>query len=93
MLCELWEGAEPCIKCGKCCRMGICAFGEYNEQGGCRFLTEQNLCGQYDLIVESPPEAHADFSPAFGAGCCLRAKKGTREAALIDILFALKETK
>ena len=76
MICEPWEGAMPCRHCGQCCRMGNCAFGEYDPiRKQCRFLTESNLCGKYEEIINSPPECCADVSPAFGAGCCLRARR------------------
>ena len=66
---------RPCVRCGFCCKQGSCQFGQYDfEKKQCEFLiqidSDTYRCGRYEFIVESPPEARADFSPAFGAGCC-----------------------
>lgn len=57
----------PCVKCGYCCRKTVCPFGVWdNENQRCVFLTENNLCSQYDKIKKRPD---ASISPAFGTGC------------------------
>jgi len=60
-----------------CCKRAPCGYGESISatEHGCRFLevkavvqgVEIHQCGKYAEIVGQPG---ADFSPAFGAGCC-----------------------
>jgi len=53
-----------CVQCGYCCRQGICLVGEWDfDKEKCKFLTEENFCGKYDEIKDSP------MNPAFGEGC------------------------
>lgn len=56
-----------CVQCGECCSNSPCGFGESNADGGCKFLTEDNLCGKYEEIIKDPSSI---VSPAFGKGCC-----------------------
>lgn len=63
---------RECLRSGYCCKKALCPFGEWNEdETACRFLEGDRpgeySCGRYDWIVLQPG---ADFSPAFGAGCC-----------------------
>lgn len=65
----LYPGARPCIKCGFCCKQGVCSFGEWDqEKHQCCFLTKDNLCERYQFILETGDLQN--MSPAFGAGCC-----------------------
>lgn len=66
----LFEDAKPCIQSGYCCKQAVCPFGKWDqEKHQCTYLTEDNLCGQYDYILSLPKEQW-ELSPAFGAGCC-----------------------
>lgn len=71
---------RPCLRSGMCCKKAPCPFGEWNAaRGQCRFLevafkdgdVEVHSCGKYAEIAALPPEAGAEFSPAFGSGCCM----------------------
>lgn len=41
------EGDWKCIQCGACCMVAGAVFGDRGD-GGCQYLTEDNLCGIYD---------------------------------------------
>lgn len=70
-----WFG--PCVGSGFCCKQTPCPFGRTDpETGWCAFLevweqteteTTRYRCGRYEEIQGHPL---ANFSPAFGAGCC-----------------------
>jgi hypothetical protein len=67
----LTEG--KCLKCGYCCKQGVCPYGEWNKRKGqCKFLRGSKpgeyTCGKYDEIKDDK-KAMAWWSPAFGAGC------------------------
>lgn len=65
----LFPGSEPCVNSGYCCKQAACPFGIWNQdKHQCEFLTEENLCGKYEEIINLPKEQW-EFSPAFGAGC------------------------
>ncbi len=67
----------PCLRSGMCCKKRPCPYGEVTspDNPSCRFLeveiavegTELYRCGKYEEISKQPG---AEFSPAFGAGCC-----------------------
>lgn len=71
---------NECVHCGECCRESPCGFGRGTP---CVYLTSQNLCGIYDLIVKDPT---SNVSPAFGAGCCRTLFNPVRD----EILFLRK---
>jgi len=65
-----------CFRSGFCCKRGVCPYGEWDsEKSQCSFLEEDAKigeaqtyrCGIYEHIQKQPG---ANFSPAFGAGCC-----------------------
>lgn len=56
-----------CVQCGYCCSVTPCAFGMAGTDGGCVYLTEDNLCARYDELKDNPK---AYYNPAFGSGCC-----------------------
>jgi hypothetical protein len=71
---------RPCLRSGLCCKTGPCPFGIWDaERHQCQFLQthEQGSnytiysCGKKAEIEAMPAEYRADFSPAFGAGCCM----------------------
>jgi hypothetical protein len=81
----------PCVGSGMCCKRRPCGYGEPDETGGCRFLVtwedddldvERYRCGKYDEIKEQPG---ADFSPAFGAGCCQPLFNERRDEILVAL--------
>jgi len=56
-----------CVRCGGCCRAGACSYGKWDpKKRQCSYLTENNLCGEYDKIKDLPGST---LSPAFGTGC------------------------
>jgi hypothetical protein len=58
---------SECVRCGYCCTVASCGFGEWNPTlGQCRFLTGDNLCGKHEEIFVMEG---SDVSPAFGKGC------------------------
>ena len=70
----LYPGAVPCVRCGHCCRVRSCGYGEWDsERGKCKELTENEdgtfSCAMYEKIIANPEWQWA-MCPAFGAGCC-----------------------
>jgi len=73
----------PCVKCGYCCTKRPCAFGVWDHKNNrCAFLTEDNLCHQYDKIIKHPDQW---MSPAFGAGCSSPMFNTEREKKLCEM--------
>jgi hypothetical protein len=63
---------KDCIRSGYCCKQAICPFGKWDkEKKACAYLEGDRpgsySCSKYSEIIQHPD---ADFSPAFGAGCC-----------------------
>ena len=59
---------KPCIRRGYCCKQAPCPYGEgvpCIQLGGDK--PGEHFCKIHDYIVQQPG---AEFSPAFGAGCC-----------------------
>jgi len=61
-----------CVRSGYCCKVTICPFGKWDkEKKACAYLEGNQLgeysCSKYSEIILHPG---AEFSPAFGAGCC-----------------------
>jgi len=55
---------HECVKCGYCCRVRPCPYGDWNEEGdACMHLTEDSLCAIYDKLK------HYKLSPAMGTEC------------------------
>jgi hypothetical protein len=82
---------SPCVRSGMCCKTSACAFGDWDAAAHqCRFLqtTEQGdgytvyACGIKDKIDALPPDAGAQWNPAFGAGCCMPLFNRNREAII-----------
>ena len=47
------EDKGQCVQCGFCCTVGNCVVGEWDaEKLRCKFLTDDNLCGKYNEILE-----------------------------------------
>lgn len=68
-----------CVKCGYCCTVRPCAFGELDEGGNqCKFLTQDKLCSKYNEIISLPREMWV-WNPAFGEGCCASLFNTVRE--------------
>lgn len=69
---------RPCVGSGLCCQQGPCGFGAPTSptNPACKFLEVESQhgevtiyrCGKYAEIVGQPG---AQWSPAFGAGCCM----------------------
>ena len=79
----LEPGARACLRCGHCCRTGVCPFGAWDaERHACVHLTGDDGCGRYEEITALPVAAWW-ASPAFGAGCCspLNPRRRALEAA------------
>jgi len=62
---------SKCVQCGYCCKVAPCPYGEWDyEKKQCKFLElkgEDYECQKYEEIKNDP---RAEFSPAFGKGCC-----------------------
>jgi hypothetical protein len=72
----------PCVKCGMCCRKGVCPYGEWSGvEKSCIYLTSDNLCSIYTIIKKNP---ESEWSPAFGAGCSSPMCNEMREAKIRD---------
>jgi hypothetical protein len=70
--------------CGYCCRVGPCAYGEWDaERGCCRLLTD-DLCPRHDEIVEL--ERGSRF-PMFGSGCSSTLFNERRERKLAALAY------
>jgi hypothetical protein len=70
----LYKGAVACCRCGYCCKVRSCGFGEWDEKAHrCKELLGsmrgEYACGKYDEIVGSAGGLWK-LAPAFGAGCC-----------------------
>ena len=79
---------KPCVSSGFCCTKSPCAYGEANEKGACKHLTEPNelgqmACGRYDWIKANVP--NWEYYPAFGAGCCMPMFNEMREQVIKNI--------
>ena len=70
---------RACLRSGMCCTIAPCPFGEWDaEKHQCAFLEIGEVkgeavfhrCGKFAEISSLPPEHMANFSPAFGSGCC-----------------------
>lgn len=71
---ELWEGTQECLRCGHCCRIRSCGFGEWDsENHKCVELRELQdgtfACAKYQEIIDGN-DITWRMAPAFGAGCC-----------------------
>jgi hypothetical protein len=76
--------SDECVHCGACCKKTPCGFGEWDkEKSCCAFLVPSEngefVCGKYSEIIKDPT---SEFSPAFGAGCCMNLFNTEREAVL-----------
>ncbi len=65
--------SRACLRSGMCCNIAPCPYGSSISESNskCSFLIEHNsttTCSIYEDILKQPG---ADFSPAFGAGCCM----------------------
>ena len=75
-----------CVRCGYCCKVAPCAFGEPDAEGsGCRHLVLQAdgltyACARYEEIAGKPDSR---LSPAFGEGCS-SSLFNTMRAAVIE---------
>ncbi|SHH37487.1 hypothetical protein [Thermosipho atlanticus] len=68
---EIKEKCPECVKCGFCCKHTPCYYGKWDEeQNKCIYLTEDNLCGIYDQIIELEKNKPS-MERMFGSGCCL----------------------
>lgn len=82
---------KPCMKSGFCCTKSPCGYGEWNEnKTACKYLGEPNDLGQrdclrYEWIIQNVPEPIRQFSPAFGAGCCMPLGNTLREKIINNI--------
>jgi len=78
-----------CVKCGYCCTVRPCAYGEWDEEKGqCKFLTKDNLCSKYEEIKK------AEFKcmyPMFGCGCSSSLFNERREAKIAAMAMKPKE--
>ncbi|MBO8161552.1 MAG: hypothetical protein H0Z24_07950 [Thermosipho sp. (in: Bacteria)] len=68
---EIDKNCPDCVQCGYCCKHTPCYYGKWDDKKmQCTYLTEDNLCGIYEKIVElekdKPPSEQM-----FGSGCCL----------------------
>jgi len=75
ILDELQDNLETicpkCVQCGYCCKHTPCYYGKWdNEKQQCIYLTEDNLCGIYDKIIELEKDIPKS-ERMFGSGCCL----------------------
>jgi len=73
-LLSLYPGAKPCVRCGFCCKVRSCGFGEWDyEKKQCKELIDNGdetyNCGAFERITSLPQEVWYT-APAFGAGCC-----------------------
>lgn len=79
----LHPGAVSCVRSGFCCKKGPCPFGESGEDGSCTRLIKDDqgvyACEIADWIMTQPGW---EFSPAFGAGCCMPLFNPEREKIL-----------
>lgn len=90
----LYEGAQPCVGSGFCCKKVPCPFGESKSpvDKGCIHLKEvekkdgeqqqRYTCGIYSWIIKQPGW---EFSPAFGAGCCSSLFNPDRDAIIREM--------
>jgi hypothetical protein len=90
----LYEGAEPCVGSGFCCKKVPCPFGESKSlvDKGCIHLKEiakqdgeqeqRYTCGIYREILKKPGW---ELSPAFGAGCCSSLFNPDRARIILEI--------
>ena len=54
---------NECVKCGYCCRVGVCKYGFWNSiLKQCQYLSDENLCIIYEKIKD-------DKEIGFGMGC------------------------
>jgi len=80
-----------CVQCGFCCMKAPCGFGAWDgkerSDGNhpCIYLVPLDDkgvrygCGKYESISQTPG---SEFSPAFGAGCCMSLFNTRRQQAL-----------
>lgn len=66
------DPSSPCVRCGYCCKIRECAFGEWDDKKNqCKYLLGNEpgeyACAKYEELVNNP---FAKWNPAFGAGCC-----------------------
>ena len=66
-------GARECVRCGYCCKVRSCGFGEWDPQANCckeliRVEDGAYGCRKYEEIISGSKDWWC--SPAFGAGCC-----------------------
>ena len=79
---QIAPAAVPCLRSGVCCKKGPCAFGERTSEDdpACRYLEGDGpgsyVCGIAEEIVKQPGW---EWSPAFGAGCCMPLFNEARE--------------
>jgi len=76
ILDELQDNLETicpkCVQCGYCCKHTPCYYGKWdNEKQQCIYLTEDNLCGIYDKIIELEKDIPKS-ERMFGTECCLK---------------------
>ena len=65
---ENFKDEGQCIGCGFCCCIGPCCYGEWDlERHRCVYLTENNRCGCYDIIIAI--EKKMGGLSMFGCGC------------------------
>lgn len=89
----LYEGAQPCVGSGFCCKVGPCPFGTVTSRTNptCIHLKEieqedgkhpRYTCGIAAEIVGKPGWENA---PAFGAGCCSTMGNTARNAIIREL--------
>ena len=81
--------ADPCVRCGYCCKQRPCCYGKDDGTGKCSFLevADEHLmifsCGKRDEIMELEKESSV---PMFDNYCSSSFMNTTRSAVLKKIL-------
>lgn len=75
----------PCVKCGYCCRVGLCSYGEMDAIGQCQFLKVDDpemgtwKCARYNEIKRI--EENSQY-PMFDEYCSGSVLNTVREAII-----------
>lgn len=67
--------SQPCLRCGFCCKQGLCSYGEPDPHGQCVHLQPAEKlegvvlysCARYEEIKERERDCRY---PMFGGGGC-----------------------